>query len=289
MPITCPNCRSQNEDGAAFCDNCGTPLASVGAPPPTPKAPSPLPPTAAVGGMTCPQCGQPVIPGEAFCENCGAALTGMAPSPPPAYQSPPQQPAQPGYQPPPQPAQPAYQPPPQPAPAGPVTCPSCGTPAAPGATFCDNCGAALAGVTPAPPVQPSYPQPYPPAPQPYPQPAPPVYPPPAAGPPPRLVVQSSNAPLPFPAGKAEIIVGREDPVSNVFPEIDLDPHGGDEGGVSRRHAKFTLRGGQWYVEDLNSTNFTFVNKQKLQAGQPHPVNHGDEVRLGRVTLTFFTS
>jgi predicted amidophosphoribosyltransferase len=290
MPITCPNCRSQNEDGAAFCDNCGTSLASVGAPPPTPKAPSPLPPTAAVGGTTCPQCGQPVIPGEAFCENCGAALTGMAPPPPPSYQ-PPQQPAQPGYQPPPQPAPPSYQPPPQPAPAGPATCPSCGTPATPGAAFCDNCGASLTGVAPAPPAAQPYPPPYPaPAAAPYPPPGAPAYPaPPAAGPPPRLVVQPSNISLPFPAGKAEIIAGREDPVSNVFPEINLDPHGGDEGGVSRRHAKFTLRGGQWYVEDLNSTNFTFVNKQKLQAGQPHPVNNGDEVRFGRVTLTFFTS
>ena len=84
-------------------------------------------------------------------------------------------------------------------------------------------------------------------------------------------------------------MGREDPVSNVFPEVDLDPHGGDEGGVSRRHAKFTVQGTQWYIQDLNSTNFTFVNKQKLQPNQLQPVNNGDEVRLGRITLTFFTS
>lgn len=285
MPIHCPQCGNQNEDGATFCDNCGTALTGAAPPPARPAAPAGLPPTAAVGaGLRCPQCGQPVVAGEAFCENCGAALTGMAPSPaPPAYPAPPP-PAMPAYQPPsPQPAPPAYQPPPQPAPApaGPATCPSCGTPATPGAAFCDNCGASLTGVPPAAAAAPPYPPPYPaPAAEPYP---------PAAGPPPRLMVQPSNTSLPFPASKAEIIAGREDPVSNVFPEINLDPHGGDEGGVSRRHAKFTLRGGQWYVEDLNSTNFTFVNKQKLQPGQPHPVNNGDEVRLGRVTMTFFTS
>ncbi len=87
----------------------------------------------------------------------------------------------------------------------------------------------------------------------------------------------------------EVIAGREDPVSNVFPEVNLDPYGGDEGGVSRRHAKFTLRGTQWTIEDMGSTNFTFVNKQRLQPHQPRPLNNGDEIRLGRVTLTFFMS
>lgn len=263
MPINCPQCGNRNEDGAAYCDNCGAGLAGAAAAAPA----STPPPATASGGMTCPQCGQPVLPGEAFCENCGAALSGMAP-PPPA-----QQPTPPAQPPPARAAAPPYQQPQPAAPAGGVTCPSCGTLATPGAAFCDNCGTSL---TAAPSPQPVYP----------PQSG---YPARAAGPPPRLVVQPSNASLPFPAGKAEIIAGREDPVSNVFPEVDLDPHGGDEGGVSRRHAKFSQQGGQWYVEDLNSTNFTFVNKQKLQPGQPHPVNHGDEVRLGRVTLTFFTS
>jgi len=104
-----------------------------------------------------------------------------------------------------------------------------------------------------------------------------------------LVLQATNVSLPFPPGKVEVLAGREDPVSNVFPEVNLDPYGGDEGGVSRRHAKFTCQGGQWYVQDLDSTNFTFVNKQKLLPNQPHILNHGDEVRLGRIIMTFYTS
>jgi len=99
-------------------------------------------------------------------------------------------------------------------------------------------------------------------------------------------VQGTNAVLPFPPGKSEILLGREDPVSNVFPDIDLTPHGGDEGGVSRRHARIFAQGNQLFVEDLNSTNYTYVNQQKLTPGQPHPLKDGDEIRLGKVRLTY---
>jgi len=156
---------------------------------------------------------------------------------------------------------------------------------APGAAFCDNCGAPVsAGPVPSyPPMQ------QPPAQQPpaYPQ-QPPAYPQqPIYGAAPRLVVQATNAPIMLPPGKAEYIVGREDPVSNMFPDVDLTPHGGDEGGVSRRHARLFQQGGQWLVEDFNSTNFTFVNAQRVQPNAPMPVPNGAEVRFGRVKLTFY--
>jgi hypothetical protein len=77
--VTCPRCKNQLEDGAAFCDNCGALLA--GAPQPTPAAASPLPPTAG-GGPACPQCGRSVVAGAAFCETCGAVLGGPAAPPP---------------------------------------------------------------------------------------------------------------------------------------------------------------------------------------------------------------
>lgn len=103
----------------------------------------------------------------------------------------------------------------------------------------------------------------------------------------RLVVQATNATLPFPPGRSEIIIGREDPVNNIFPDIDLTDHGGDEGGVSRRHARVYMRGDQFFIEDLNSTNYTYVNQEKLAPGQPHPLNNGDEIRLGKVRLNFY--
>jgi len=104
-----------------------------------------------------------------------------------------------------------------------------------------------------------------------------------------MVVQGTNAKLPFPPGKTEIIIGREDPVSGVFPDIDLTDHGGDEGGVSRQHARIFVQGSQVFIEDLNSTNYTHINQQKLMPGQPHPLNSGDEVRLGRVKLVFYSA
>jgi hypothetical protein len=141
---------------------------------------------------------------------------------------------------------------------------------------------------PPPAAQPAYP---PPAAQPvYPPPAAqPVYPPPMYGEPtPRLIVQTTNAQIMLPPGKTEYIVGREDPVSNIFPDVDMTPHGGDDGGVSRRHARLFFQNGQWFVEDFQSTNFTHVNNQRVQPGTPMPVPNGAEIRFGRVKLMFYT-
>lgn len=103
----------------------------------------------------------------------------------------------------------------------------------------------------------------------------------------RLIVQADNQTFDL-TGKSEVVIGREDPVSNIYPDIDLTPHGGEEGGVSRLHAKLYQTGGQYLVEDQNSTNFTFVNRQKLAPKTPTPINSGDELRLGRVSLRFET-
>lgn len=104
----------------------------------------------------------------------------------------------------------------------------------------------------------------------------------------KLVVEADNATFDL-SGKSEAMIGREDPVSNIYPDVDLTPHGGEEGGVSRLHAKIFLQGSQYMIEDQNSTNFTFVNRQKLQPKTPTPIKDGDEVRLGRVTMKFQTA
>lgn len=254
----CPQCGTQMEDDAVFCDNCGTKL------PEADVAPSPAPASVA-GGLTCPQCGASVVPGEAYCDNCGAALapTPVEPVAQPAAVYPPA-------------GSPAAPPPPV---AAVITCPQCGASVNPGDLFCDNCGAVLGAVPAAQP--PGVPSSYQPLVQPgYQSPVQPVT------VQPYLIAQASGARLAFPPGKAEILIGREDPVSNVFPEIDLSPHGGDDAGISRRHAKVTIQGNQCFIEDLHSTNYTFVNKQKLSPGVRQPLNDGDEVRLGRMVFTF---
>jgi len=142
-------------------------------------------------------------------------------------------------------------------------CPACGAPVGADDEFCDNCGAALKEAA-APAVEAEV--------------VPAV-----AGP--RLVVADTGAEIPLPAGD-EVLIGREDPISGIFPDIDLTPHGGEEGGVSRKHVRIRAQDGGYTVEDLNSTNFTFVNRQRLTPGSPQPVKDGDELRLGRVRLVF---
>ena len=104
----------------------------------------------------------------------------------------------------------------------------------------------------------------------------------------RLVIKDDGAEFPL-EGKSEFLVGREDPVSNIYPDIDLTPHKGEEHGVSRMHAKIYAQGAQYLIEDLNSTNSTYLNRQKLAAKTPTPIKDGDEVRFGKVEATFATT
>jgi pSer/pThr/pTyr-binding forkhead associated (FHA) protein len=100
-----------------------------------------------------------------------------------------------------------------------------------------------------------------------------------------MVVADSGIEIPLSAGQ-ETVVGREDPVSGIFPDIDLTPHNGEEGGVSRRHCRIRRVGAGYTIEDLNSTNFTLLNQQRLEPGRPTALSDGDEVRVGRVRLIF---
>ena len=52
----------------------------------------------------------------------------------------------------------------------------------------------------------------------------------------------------------------------------------DDTYVSQQHARIFDRSGNWYVEDLGSTNGTFVNEQKLVA--PAMLTPGDKIRVG---------
>lgn len=49
--------------------------------------------------------------------------------------------------------------------------------------------------------------------------------------------------------------------------------------VSRRHAKITRNAGEWRIEDIGSTNGTWLNGQRLEPGRAYPIATGDTVRL----------
>lgn len=296
-PGVCGQCGLPVPPDEALCTNCGAAMPAAPqqpgaqpqppAPPAQPTAPSPQPPTLPIQSLadppplsaptTCAQCSQPVSPGETFCTNCGAAVSAAAQqSTPPAQ--PPTLPVQPSPAPPqvgPQ-SSPPISPVQPPAPAW-ITCPSCQAANTPGGKFCDSCGAPLPTAGSQPPVggvpMPSVTVPIPPVP--------------VAGQP-RLVVATTQAQIPLPLGKVEWLIGRQDPVVGVFPDVDLIPHGAEAGGVSRRHCIIRQQGDQYTIEDLGSTNYTTVNKNRLAAQSPQALNNGDEVRVGRLVLTFYT-
>lgn len=56
----------------------------------------------------------------------------------------------------------------------------------------------------------------------------------------------------------------------------------DDEFVSGRHAALTYRGRAWYLEDLDSTNGSFVNGSPVDGVAP--VAFGDELQLGNVRL-----
>jgi pSer/pThr/pTyr-binding forkhead associated (FHA) protein len=70
----------------------------------------------------------------------------------------------------------------------------------------------------------------------------------------------------------EITIGR-DPASDFSV---------DDRTVSAQHARLCFRQGQWWVEDLNSTNGTYLNDEPVSA--PLVVTSGDQVRCGQVSL-----
>lgn len=93
----------------------------------------------------------------------------------------------------------------------------------------------------------------------------------------------------FMLGNVESQIGRWDADGGIFPDVDLDSDD-PEAKVSRRHARITLREGRYFLEDLGSTNGTFVNRGKrLLPGHLQPLLDGDEIIVGKTFLRFHVS
>jgi len=56
----------------------------------------------------------------------------------------------------------------------------------------------------------------------------------------------------------------------------------DDDYVSTRHARIASSGDQWFVEDLGSTNGTYIGSHRLT--QPTTLQLGSKVRIGKTTL-----
>lgn len=81
-------------------------------------------------------------------------------------------------------------------------------------------------------------------------------------------------------------IGRWDADNGIFPDVDLDPHD-HEAKVSRRHARIIRRNSQFSLEDLGSTNGTYINRgRRLLPGTPQSLADGDEIIVGKTFLRF---
>jgi pSer/pThr/pTyr-binding forkhead associated (FHA) protein len=129
-----------------------------------------------------------------------------------------------------------------------VTCPVCATPNGPGEAYCQDCGMMFGSAAGA------------------------IEPLPDVSQLPRLVDAANGRELVLNSGLNT--VGRES-ADVVLP----DPT------VSRRHAQVTLTEGQLLVEDLGSTNGTFVGGRPIRSGESATAFAGDAIRFGNVNLT----
>ena len=84
----------------------------------------------------------------------------------------------------------------------------------------------------------------------------------------------------------ETLVGRPDAAAGTVPDVDLS--GLDkQHSVSRRHAKLIYRDGRVCVlEETGTVNGTFVNRSRIEPGEPVPLSDGDGVTFGAVELVF---
>ena len=95
---------------------------------------------------------------------------------------------------------------------------------------------------------------------------------------PHLLLQSTGSI--FKLGAAAVL-GRED------PSLQIDLEGYPDGKfVSHRHAQIVKMDDKYYIEDLGSSNHTWVNDLKLAQGQAEPLKEGDLIKLGKIELMF---
>ncbi|MBE6484788.1 MAG: FHA domain-containing protein [Actinomycetaceae bacterium] len=76
----------------------------------------------------------------------------------------------------------------------------------------------------------------------------------------------------LPLGQASIVVGRSPDSALVL----------DDTYSSSRHARIYHNDGQWWIEDLDSTNGTFVSGKRINA--PTPLPPGASIVIGKTTM-----
>lgn len=82
----------------------------------------------------------------------------------------------------------------------------------------------------------------------------------------------------FEIKKSEFVIGRSKKYADGC--IDFNDT------VSSKHCKFIIQNGEYYIVDLNSTNGTFVNSNRLNPNYPTILKDGDLIRIANVDFRF---
>ncbi|MFZ4666094.1 MAG: FHA domain-containing protein [Prochlorotrichaceae cyanobacterium] len=100
----------------------------------------------------------------------------------------------------------------------------------------------------------------------------------------QLLHQQSNQVFPLPNGEMVIYLGK--PNDRFPPDIDLSllPDGDV---VSRVHARIVVDNQGYFLEDLGSSNGTYVNDRRLSTGEPYLLTKGDRIVFGKNNLVSF--
>ncbi len=86
----------------------------------------------------------------------------------------------------------------------------------------------------------------------------------------KLVSMNASNRVEIVVNKSEFIIGKKDTNDGVITFNKM---------ISRVHCKITVTNNQYAVTDLQSSNGTYVNRQKLLPNKPYPLKNGDIVRL----------
>lgn len=250
--IVCPNCNHQNPDGAIQCEACYTPLPST---------------------TNCPQCGTVVQTDASFCGQCGFNLQNNS-----SAKSEEQTIA---------PATVAMTPPPPAAPDAielePLVKPD---PLPVSSSVPDPESASTAPPLVAPPAvtnQAEIPQSPPPTPPANPQ---------AYGSSPTRIQQQiakllhlqTKTEIELPQNLPIVHIGK--PNDQIPPDIDVSGFPNSE-VVSRIHSDIRVEGDAYYIEDVGSSNGTYINHIPLPKGNRHRLRSGDRISLGKGDLVTF--
>jgi hypothetical protein len=253
--IKCPNCQFNNEDGALFCEQCSTDLGGVASISAVAAAPPVATPVATPVAEVAAPLATPVIAEAAVAEAVPMAHIDAAPPPGAAVAV----------------AVPMPEPP-LASPAAETKPDLAGTPPTmSGSPPTMQPDAAAQTMHPATPLS-QGPAAVPAAATPLP-----------AGAQPKLVVlRGLKINTEYPLYEGHNFIGRADekPV-----DIDLeDQEPPDRIWSSRQHALITFEDGMLYIEDLNSSNGTFVNRTRVYPGQKRPLNLNDVIQIGTVQM-----